>query len=79
MFAKYPNLKAKLRSIYEATQDPASRPGSQAGSSGHTERRWSEEKGFNHGMALLQRQLDSDGAGSEDLIVFAAYIAANTG
>ena len=79
MFTKYPNLRTKLRSIYEATQDPASRPESQFGDDSRFERRWSEEKGFNHGMALLQRQLESEGADSKGLKIFAAYVTADNG
>lgn len=79
MLTKYSNLRAKLRSIYEATQDPGSRPESQFDDGRRFERRWSEEKGFNDGMALLQRQLESGSADSADLRTFAAYIAADTG
>ena len=78
MFTRYPTLRAKLRSIFEATQDPGSRSKSQADNGSHYERRWSEEKGFEHGMAMLQRQLGPEGADSEDLRMFAMYIAANT-
>ena len=79
MFAKYPNLRAKLRSIYEATQDPGPRLESQFDDGSRFERRWSEEKGFNRGMALLQRQLVSEDVDSKGLKIFAAYVAAGNG
>ena len=78
MFTKYSDLRAKLRSIYEATQDPTSRPEGQFDDTRRFERRWSEEKGFNDGMALLQRQLESGAADSADLRTFAAFIVADT-
>ena len=79
LFAKYPSLRAKLRSIYEATQDSEPKPGSQTGGRSRFERGWSEEKGFARGMALLQQELESNVTDSDGLRAFAAYIAANSG
>jgi hypothetical protein len=69
LFNKYPELKQKLQSIYSATQNPGPREGDAP-----YNRRWTEEKGFNRGLALLSRELDADGAAGDDVKAFAAYI-----
>jgi hypothetical protein len=78
MFDTHPELKAKLKAIYDATLDPRSNS-AHADGPGHFDRKWSEAKGFARGMDLLQRGLDSDAVDAEDVRMFAAYVAANSG
>jgi hypothetical protein len=69
LFQEHHELKQKLQSIYEATQDPGPRERDAL-----FNRRWTEEKGFNRGLAVLSKELDADGTAGDDVKAFSAYI-----
>jgi hypothetical protein len=69
LFQEHPELKQKLQSIYKATQDPGPRE-----RDAPFDQRWTKEKGFNSGLAVLSRELDADGAAGDDVKAFSAYI-----
>lgn len=76
MFVKYPKLRSKLKSIYNATLDPGPTESNQRG---RFVKAWSDEQALAHGMAELQRQLESGTANSDDIKAFSAYVAAKVG
>lgn len=74
LFSKHPHLKQKLKSIYDATQDLGPHSEFEKGGRARSDRVWSEEKGFNRGLALLSKELESNDVAGDDIKAFAAYI-----
>lgn len=74
LFKDHPELKQKLKSIYDITQDQSLHTGYERGGNSRFDRGWSEEKGFNRGLALLSKELESSGSDTDDLKAFAACV-----
>lgn len=79
IFAKYPALRSKLKSIYDATLDSDTPHGHERDRRGRFSKPWSEDEGFARAMALLQNQLESETTDANDLKAFAAFVGANSG
>jgi hypothetical protein len=75
LFQRYPDLRAKLKKIYEQTLDPSSR-GDVGGRPRNPrfEPRWSEQKGFDQGLAVLKAKLESEVVDTEDLEAFVTWV-----
>ncbi|ETN37062.1 uncharacterized protein HMPREF1541_08052 [Cyphellophora europaea CBS 101466] len=76
LFQQYPNLRAKLKNIYEQTLHPDSRPNTTGRSRFNA--RWTEEKGFEEGLRNLKVKLESDSADQDDLKAFVAFVTNNS-
>lgn len=75
LFQRYPDLRAKLKKIYEETLDPTIR--ADVGGRPRNPRfepRWSEQKGFDLGLAVLKAKLESQVVNTEDLEAFVAWV-----
>lgn len=73
LFSDHPDLRNKLKHIYEASLDPSTVSDSKARrhNSG-----WSEDKGFSHALELLRRQA-SGPEGADDLKAFTEFVRRN--
>lgn len=71
LFKDHPELRNKLKHIYEASLDPSTLPDSKGV---RHDSRWSEDKGFSRALELLRRQVSGPG-GAEDLQAFSEFVS----
>lgn len=75
LFTQYPQLRSRLKAIYEETLDPAGRNDvEQRPRNSRFEYKWTEQKGFDRAMKVLKAKLDSDTVDSHDLEAFIAWV-----
>ena len=75
LFSDHPGLRAKLRSIYETSLDPASLPGKDSGvrvPGRHS--MWTEEKGFASALKVLQAQAQDPETTPVDIQAFISFV-----
>lgn len=71
LFKDNPELRGKLKLIYEASLDPSTLSDNRAG---RYESNWSEQKGFSRALELFRRQV-SDPDAAPDLKAFVDFVA----
>lgn len=77
LFQKYPDLREQLREVYKSTRDPSEGEGStqDLNSRGFSRRPWKPEKGFDNGLATLNRILQDETADAEGMAEFMKLVA----
>lgn len=81
LFKRYPNLRAQLKQIYLSTQNPSEhdRTSFQDRDGGGSSRRpWKPEKGFEVGLATLDRALRDGSSKPDGLAAFIELISEKT-